>query len=262
MRNGLTRYSALMLFVLPLVFSPAAQAAPPARVNAITDTVVTSAGELRVTPLYHGSVMLQFAGKVIHIDPWSEADYSGLPSGDLIVSTHTHADHLDRVMIERLKKDGTIIVGPDAVIDTLNCAPGCGQVETVNNGERKTVLGIGFEGVAMYNITHGSRPGMPFHHKGVGSGYVMTFGDKRLYVSGDSDCTPQMRALRHIDIAFLNMSPPRTMSTVEAAACARAFRPKVVYPLHYRRSNPADFAEALKNEPGIEVRIRKLEGEP
>src|ERR1700730_3433473 len=152
--------------------------------NAQVDVIKTSGGELRVRPLYHGSVMLEFGGKIIHVDPWSQGDYAGVPQGDLIVVTHTHADHLDRMMIDKLRKTGTISVGPPAVIDTLNCAPACGDVEIVSDSEKQTVMGIGFEGVPMYNLVRGSAPGKPFHHKGVGSGYVLNFGDTRVYFLG------------------------------------------------------------------------------
>src|SRR5580700_3930902 len=117
-----------------LLTSPALRAAN--KVNDQVDVIKTSAGELRIRPLYHGSVMLQFAGKVIHIDPWSQADYTGLPPADLIVITHTHADHLDRTMVDKLHKPETILVGPPAVIDTLNCAPMCGNPETVSDSEK------------------------------------------------------------------------------------------------------------------------------
>src|ERR1700724_75260 len=124
--------------------------------NRLADVVHTSRGDLRLTPLYHGSVMLEFGGKVIHVDPWSQGDYTGLPQADLIVVTHTHADHLDLAMIGKLKKPATIIVGPPAVIDTLNCAPACGAVETVSDTEKKVIMGIGIEGVPMYNLVQGS----------------------------------------------------------------------------------------------------------
>jgi L-ascorbate metabolism protein UlaG (beta-lactamase superfamily) len=165
-------------------------------------------------------------------------------------------------MIDKLKKPGTMIVGPPAVIDTLNCAPTCGQVETVTDAEKKTVMGIGFEGVPMYNIVQGSKPGMPFHHKGIGSGYILNLGDTRVYFSGDTECTGEMKALKNITVAFLAMNPPRTESPIEAAECAKVFKPKIVYPYHYPGSTPEEFADALKNTPGVEVRLRKLEGEP
>jgi L-ascorbate metabolism protein UlaG (beta-lactamase superfamily) len=238
---------------------PALHAATP---NRQSDVVKTSRGDLRLTPLYHGSVMLEFGGKVIHVDPWSQADYTGLPTADLIVVTHTHADHLDRAAIDKLKKSDTLIVSSEAGIDTLNCAPACGQVETINDNQQKTVMGIEIAGIPMYNIVQGSAPGKPFHHKGIGSGYVLGFGDTRVYFSGDTECTPEMKALRNISVAFLAMNPPRTMSTLEAAECAKAFRPRIVYPYHYRGSNTEEFANALKGTAGIEVRLRKLEGEP
>ena len=247
----------LATFLLGLV--PIAHSANPGRQS---DDIATSQGTLRVTPVFHGSVMLEFDGKVIHIDPWSQGDYTGLPPADLIVITHTHADHLDRSMVDKLKKPGTVIVGPPAVIDTLNCAPACGAVEEVGDSEHKTVLGIGFAGVPMYNLVNGPAPGKPFHHKGVGSGYVLAFGNTRLFVSGDSECTPEIKALKDIDIAFLAMNPPRTSPPAEMAVCAAAFKPRIVYPYHYRGSKPEDFAAALKTTSGIEVRLRKLEGEP
>jgi L-ascorbate metabolism protein UlaG (beta-lactamase superfamily) len=113
----------------------------------------------------------------------------------------------------------------------------------------------------MYNIVTGSAPGKPFHHKGVGSGYVLNFGDTRVYFSGDTECTPEMKALKNITVAFLAMSASRTESPIDAAACAKTFKPKIVYPYHYRGSDPQEFADAVKGS-GIEVRIRKLEGEP
>jgi L-ascorbate metabolism protein UlaG (beta-lactamase superfamily) len=255
-RNGL---SLAMLGVSLVTLSALLHAATS---NRQADVLRTSEGELRLMPLYHGSVMLEFGGKVIHVDPWSQGDYTGLPQADLIVVTHTHADHLDPAMIGKLKKPATLIVGPPAVIDTLNCAPACGEVETVSDTEKKVVMGITIEGVPMYNLVQGSAPGKPYHHKGVGSGYVLNFGDTRVYFSGDTECTPEMKALKNITVAFLAMNPPRTETPIEAAECAKAFKPKIVYPYHYRGSKPEDFADAHKDTRGVEVRLRKLEGEP
>jgi L-ascorbate metabolism protein UlaG (beta-lactamase superfamily) len=153
-----------------------------------------------------------------------------------------------------------LFVGTMSTMDTLNCAPGCGQIQTIGDTEKKTVMGIEIEGVPMYNLVQGSAPGMPFHHRGVGSGYILNLGGSRVYFSGDTECTPEMKALKNISVAFLAMNPPRTMSTVEAAACAKAFAPKVAYPYHYRGSKTEEFASALTGT-GIEVRLRKLEGE-
>jgi L-ascorbate metabolism protein UlaG (beta-lactamase superfamily) len=245
--------------VCGLVVSGMAAAFGAAAPNRQSDTIETSAGALKLTPLYHGSVMLEFGGKVIHVDPWSQADYTGLPPADLLVITHTHADHMDAAQIKALKKDTTVIVTPPAVADTLNGA--AGVIETLSNGERGTFLGIEIEAVPMYNLKLGPAPGKPFHHKGIGNGYVLRFGDTRVYFSGDTECVPEMRALRNITVAFVAMNPPRTMPPSEAAACVKDFHPKIAYPYHYRGQNTQEFADGLKGS-GVEVRQRKLEGEP
>jgi len=261
MRLGFTRQKgpgmALVLCSLFLIHQDAAFAA--AAPNRQTDLVETSQGTLKITPLFHGSVMLEFGGKIIHIDPWSQADYTGVPQADLILITHTHADHMDPAMIKMLKKESTVIVTPPAVADTLNGA--AGVIETISNGEKQTYLGIEIEAVPMYNLKLGPAPGKPFHHKGIGNGYVLRFGETRVYFSGDTECVPEMKALRGISVAFVAMNPPRTMPPAEAAACVKEFHPQIVYPYHYRGQNTQEFADALKNT-GIEVRLRKLEGEP
>lgn len=261
MRFGVTRQTGPgMALALCGLFSlhpaPAFAAAAP---NRQTDLVETSQGALKITPLYHGSVMLDFGGKIIHVDPWSQADYAGLPQADLLLITHTHADHMDPAMVKMLKKESTVIVAPPAVADTLNGA--AGVIETISNGERQTYLGIEIEAVPMYNLKLGPAPGKPFHHKGIGNGYVLRFGETRVYFSGDTECVPEMKALHNISVAFLAMNPPRTMPPTEAAACTKEFHPQIVYPYHYRGQNTQEFADALRNT-GIEVRLRKLEGEP
>jgi L-ascorbate metabolism protein UlaG (beta-lactamase superfamily) len=228
--------------------------------NRQADIVQTSKGPLKMTPIYHGSVMLEFGGKIIHVDPWSQADYSGLPQADLILISHAHADHMDPPLIKTLRKESTIVVTSPAIHDTLNGV--AGEVEIMSNGEKKTFLGIEIEAVPMYNLVFGSGPGKPYHHKGIGNGYVLNFGDTRVYFSGDTECIPEMKALKNISVAFLAMNPPRTMPPAEAAACVKEFRPKIAYPYHYRGQNTQEFADALKNTPGVEVRLRKLEGEP
>lgn len=225
-----------------------------------SDVVQTSKGPLKMTPLYHGSVMLEFNGKIIHVDPWGQADYTGIPQADMIIITHSHADHMDPALLKTLRKEGSILVAPPAVTDTLNGT--VGDTDAISNGEKKTFLGVEIEAVPMYNLKFGSGPGKPYHHKGIGNGYVLTFGATRVYFSGDTECIPEMKTLQNISVAFVAMNPPRTMPAIEAAACVDAFRPKIVYPYHYRGQNTQDFADGLKNTPGVEVRLRKLEGEP
>ncbi len=263
MRNAIQKCRIRFLPAIVLVFSllnlPVLLHAETS--NRQADVVKTSQGDLKIMPVYHGSVMFEFGGKIIYVDPWSQGDFTGLPPADMIVITHTHRDHLDLTLVNQVKKPETVIVGPAAVIDTLNCFPACGRAEIVGDSEKKTVMGIGFEGVPMYNLVQGSAPGMPYHHKGIGSGYILSFGDTRVYLSGDTECTPEMKALKNISVAFLAMNPPRTGSKVEMAGCAKVFKPRIVYPYHYRGSNLGEFAAALKDTPGVEVRIRKLEGE-
>ena len=143
-----------------LVFLMAALAGSPFAFSAATpnhqsDVIETSKGPLRITPIYHGSLMLEFDGKIIHVDPWSQADYTGFPQADLILSTHTHADHMDAMLMNKLKKTSTVLVMPEAEADTLNGS--CGVVETLRNGEKKTFLGIEIEAVPMYNLVQGRR---------------------------------------------------------------------------------------------------------
>ena len=217
-----------------------------------TDTIATSAGDLRITPIHHASLMLEFGGKVIHVDPVAQdADYSGLPQADLILITDVHGDHQDRAMIDKLKKAGTVVVAPPAVAKTIT------EAQTINNGEKKNVAGIEIEAVAMYNMERGPQPGKFFHDKGRGNGYILALGGKGLYLSGDTECTPEMKAVRNIDVAFVCMNLPYTMTPGEAAECAKAFRPKIVYPNHFRGSDVQEFAEALKGTQGVEVRLRK-----
>ena len=215
------------------------------------DTVKTAAGDLVITPVHHASLMLQFAGKVIHVDPWSQGNYSSLPRADYILITDLHGDHMDRAIIDKLKKETTIIVAPAAVAKTIT------EAQVMNNGEKKRLGELEVEAVPMYNLQRGPQPGALFHTKGRGNGYVLTLGGKRVYIAGDTEAIPEMKALRNIDIAFVCMNLPYTMTPEEAAAAVKEFRPKVVYPYHYRGQDTKAFAAALKGEKGIEVRLRE-----
>lgn len=245
-RTMLRPLYAVPAILLGIALGLSAQSSP----QRSSDVVQTSGGDLRITPISHASLMLEFAGKIIHVDPVSQGNYTGLPQADLILITDIHGDHQDRAKIDQLKKAGTIVVAPSAVQKTIT------EAQVVANGEKKSVAGIEVEGVPMYNLTRGPQPGTLFHDKGRGNGYVLTLGDKRLYISGDTECIPEMKALRNIDVAFVSMNLPYTMPPGEAAECAKAFRPKVVYPYHFRGQNPREFADALQGTPGVEVRIR------
>lgn len=231
--------------VLLLVFLTVApvRALPPA------DTIPSRGGPIRIQPIFHASTQIEHAGKVIQIDPWSQGDYSRAKRADLILITDIHPDHLDRAALAKVRKAGTVIVGPKAVAREL---PG---IAVLRNYERTTIYGISIEAVPMYNLKRGPAPGQLYHTKGRGNGYVLTLGGKRLYFSGDTENIPEARRLRNVDVAFVCMNLPYTMTPTEAAAMVRAFRPRIVYPYHYRGSDREAFRSALKGAP-IEVRLR------
>lgn len=214
------------------------------------DTIPTMAGELVITPIRHGTVLLQFAGKAWYIDPWSQADLSSLPKADVILITDIHGDHMDPKAIAAIRNDDTQIVAPAAVAKTVTDA------DVLGNGEKMQLHGVSIEAIPMYNLKRGPAPGKLFHDKGRGNGYVLTMGGKRIYFSGDTEGVEEMRALRDIDVAFVCMNLPYTMPPDEAADAVKAFKPKVVYPYHYRGSDLTVFAAGLEGQ-GIEVRLRE-----
>jgi L-ascorbate metabolism protein UlaG (beta-lactamase superfamily) len=193
-----------------------------------TDTIETANGNLKITFIGHGTLMFTFGGKVIHVDPWSRlADYTKLPKADLILLTHEHPDHLDLKALEILQAKNTMLVL------TETCAGRMKGGIVMHNGDTKTVLGFKIEAVPAYNIIHMRSDGHPFHPKGAGNGYVITFGDKRVYVAGDTENIPEIKTLKNIDIAFLPMNLPYTMTPEMLADAAKAIKQKVLYPYHY-----------------------------
>lgn len=215
-----------------------------------TDVIPTSAGDLKITPIYHATLVLEHGGKVIVVDPWSKGSLDKLPKADLLLITDIHFDHLDKVAIEKVKKDGTLIVAPAAVQAEIPAA------KVLKNGEKTTELGIGIEAIPMYNKVRGPEAGKLYHDKGRGNGYVLTIADKRIYLSGDTECTDEMKALQNIDVAFVCMNLPYTMPPAEAAQCVKAFKPKILYPYHYRDSDLSELTKGLEGEKSVEVRLR------
>ncbi len=222
--------------------------------NFETDVVKTAGGKLEITFIGHGTLMFSFGGKIIHVDPFSRlADYSKLPQADLILLTHEHRDHLDLKALDNLRADKT------KIILTENCAQQVKGGIIMQNGDVKTVDGLKIEAVPAYNLVHMRSEGVPFHPKGNGNGYVITFGDKRIYVAGDTENIPEMKQLIDIDYAFLPMNLPYTMTPEMVADAARAFKPKVLYPYHYGKTDPSKLVELMKDTPQVEIRIRKME---
>ncbi len=213
-----------------------------------TQTFDTSAGPVKITPLYHASTLIEAGGKTIYLDPAKPAKLDGLPKAGLILITDIHGDHLDPDSIKVVSKDGTEIFAAPAVVQTVTAA------KPIANGETKTWGAWTIEAIPAYNLKRGPAEGKLFHDKGRGNGYVLTFGGKRFYFSGDTEGVPEMRALKNIDVAFVCMNLPYTMPPKEAADAVKAFHPKIVIPYHYRGSDLAVFQKGLEGT-GIEVRL-------
>jgi len=227
-----------------LVFAAAASAQMAHPVQ----TFDTSAGAVKITPVYHASLEIEAGGKVIIVDPAKPANFAGLPQADLILITDIHGDHLDADLIKAESKAGTEIIAPAAVAKTVTTA------KVIGNGEKTTWGAWTIEAIPMYNLTRGPAAGKLFHDKGRGNGYVLTYGGKRFYFSGDTENIPEMRALKNIDVAFVCMNLPYTMTAEEAAEAVKAFHPKVVIPYHYKGQDTAVFKKALDGT-GIDVRL-------
>jgi len=237
------RIAALSMFLL---FAFAAQAV--AQSSRPVQTFDTSAGPVKITPIFHASLLIEAGGKAIYLDPAKPGNFTGLPPADLILITDIHGDHMDPASIAAIGKPETQIMAPPAVVKTVTSA------SPISNGETKTWGDWKIEAIPMYNIKRGPSPGTLYHDKGRGNGYVLTYGGKRFYFSGDTEGISEMRALKNIDVAFVCMNLPYTMPPDEAADAVKAFHPKIVIPYHYRGSDLSVFEKGLQGT-GIEVRI-------
>ncbi len=198
--------------------------------------------------IYHATAMVWDGGDTIYIDPAYPANISGLQAGDLILITHTHPDHFYPAYIEKLSNAQTKVIGPAAAQKTLK------TIQVIANGQSIHWHQWKITAVAMYNTHHLMPNGQPYHPKGAGNGYVLSYGGKNFYFAGDTEETTEMHALQNIDVAFIPMNLPYTMSLEEAAAAVETFKPKIAIPYHYRGQDPQRFADALRGS-GIEVRL-------
>jgi L-ascorbate metabolism protein UlaG (beta-lactamase superfamily) len=208
---------------------------------------VEQIGPVKATPIQHASLMLEAGGKVLYVDP-AQGNYDGRPKADFILITDIHGDHLSAAVIEKLRTPSTQLMGPKSAAAKVS-----GMAE-IGAGEKKTLGPFAVEAIAAYNLTRGPTAGQLYHEKGRGNGYVLAYGGKRIYISGDTEGIPEMKALRNIDAAFVCMNLPYTMTPAEAAEAVKAFRPAVVYPYHYRGQDTGIFAKALEGT-GIEARL-------
>jgi L-ascorbate metabolism protein UlaG (beta-lactamase superfamily) len=217
-----------------------------------TQVFQTKAGPVKITPIIHASTLIEADNQIIYVDPARLPSTTGLPPADMILISDIHGDHMDQADITALSKPSTVIWAPPAVAKLVN------TTTVIANGETKTWGEWTIEAIPMYNMVRGPEPGKFYHDKGRGNGYVLTFGGKRFYFSGDTEGIPEMRALKNIDVAFVCMNLPNTMSPKEAAEAVKAFHPAIAIPYHYRSSKQNSditiFEKALAGT-GIEVRL-------
>jgi L-ascorbate metabolism protein UlaG (beta-lactamase superfamily) len=229
----------------------------PMENNFTKDVFDTGDGKLSISFIGHGTLMFEYNGMVIHIDPtMNEADYANMPDADLILITHHHGDHLDLTAINQIIKEDCPVVMTQSCLDQLGDFKGA---FIMKNGDRETVKGIPIEAIPAYNIVHKRSNGEAYHPKGIGNAYLLSIGDLRVLIGGDTENVPEIKALKDIDIAFLPMNLPYTMTPEMVADAARAVQPKILYPYHFGQTNPSALVELLKDEKNIEVRIRDLE---
>lgn len=219
------------------------------------DVYETEDGPVKITLVGHGSLMIEFDGKITHIDPYSKvADYSKLPKADMILLTHEHADHLDTLAIDAIKKENTYFLMSKVCNDIL----GYGSV--IENGQTVTDSGILPEIVAVpaYNIVNKKPDGEAYHPKGRGNGYVICLHNFAIYVAGDTENIPEMEELKNtIDVAFMPKNLPYTMTDDMFVDAARKVNPKVLYPYHFSEFDEAKMGESLKDT-DIKIQVRPM----
>lgn len=217
----------------------------------VTDRFQTAAGELAVVPIDHAGLLFGWRGAAIYVDPIApEIEDATLPRASAILYTDAHYDHFDPVVLSRMRSPGTVVVGPEAASPYVTLV--------VHDGDVRRVGDVEVTVVPAYNATRGPVPGVPYHARGWGHGYLLDFGGLRVYVSGDTDCTPEVEALEHVDVAFLGMNVPYAMTPEEASRCAVRLHPRVLFPYAYRHADLSKLDRGALHAAGIEVRRRNF----
>ena len=216
------------------------------------DHLGTTAGDVLIHPVEHASFVMQWDGKTIYNDPVGGGSaFDGIPMADLILVGHSHGDHFSSGTLSAISTAATQIIAPQDVFDRLSATLKA-RTTVLANGESTEVLGLNIAAIPAYNSNH---------PQGRDNGYIVTIGDRRLYMSGDTGDIAEMRGLENIDIAFVAMNIPYTMSVDQAASAIREFKPSIVYPYHYRNGDGsfADFGRLqglIGDDLAIELRLR------
>jgi L-ascorbate metabolism protein UlaG (beta-lactamase superfamily) len=219
------------------------------------DIIKTKDGDLKIFHVGHGSLWFEFKGIVIHVDPFSRiADYDKFPKADLVLITHDHGDHFDPALLNSLSREGTVIV----YTQKCHSKKEFKNALVMGNGEQKVIKGIGVEAVPAYNLVHKRKNGSPYHQKGEGNGYILVFSNKKVYIGGDTEYIPEMKNLKDIDVAFLPVNLPYTMTPEMACKAVSVIKPGIFYPYHFAfgKSDLKGLRELFKKRPGVELRIR------
>lgn len=243
------RHSVPVLAALAIVLIPSSLSAQAMLTG---DRIATSNGDLTIHPIDHATFAMGWDGRIIYVDPVGGAEaFRDLPGPDLILITDIHGDHLSVETLEAVAGESTVIVAPAAVVEQLPATVGS-EARTLDNGSEISLFDLTVLALPMYNLTDER---LQYHDKGRGNGYVVTMGGQRVYISGDTEDIPEMRALEDIDVAFICFNLPYTMTEEQAASAVLVFRPGIVYPYHYRGSDLDAFVASVAENPGIEVRI-------
>lgn len=222
------------------------------------DVLPTEDGELSIQPIVHGTLVLTWKEQTIYVDPYGGIEkFNGLATPTLILITDIHGDHYNQKTLDGLNTNDATFIVPQAVMDKLP-AKMQQNAKVIGNGEKMDHAEISIEAIPMYNLPEDESSR---HTKGRGNGYVLTIGGKRIYLSGDTEDIPEMRSLTNIDVAFVCMNLPYTMDVDQAASAVNEFKPKIVYPYHYRGQGGLSDVEAFKVKvtsasPEVDVRLR------
>ena len=224
------------------------------------DVIPARGGDITIAPVQHGSLVLQWQGKTIYVDPYGGAQkFASYPAPDLILITDIHGDHLHAETLKGLDLKKTELIAPQAVLEQLDKSLFFKKKNALANGEETKWRAVGIKAMPMYNLPESADAR---HPKGRGNGYVLSLGDKKIYIAGDTEAIPEMRQLREIDVAFIPMNLPYTMDVQQAAEGVLEFKPRIVYPYHFRGaegklSDVEAFSELVRQQdPSIEVRLR------